>query len=141
MAAVAGLRVGGILQGFRGNLPGRLDGDLMKQDRVQLLVGDLLAHAPQGLVTQILGGIALLGDIEGLVPLLMEGQLLDRLGIGEVVHLLQHQDTQDGVQLFRGAAQIRPEPGGDLVHRQFRQDFLAEQAGPGVFQKLAPLGA
>ena len=74
------------------------------------------------------------------MPLLMEGQLVDRLGIGEVVHLLQHQDTQDGVQLFGGAAGIRPEPGGDLVHRQFRQDFLAEQPGPGVFQQLAPLG-
>ena len=53
----------------------------MKQDRVQLLVGDLLAHAPQDLGTQILGGIALLGNIEGIVPLLIEGQLLDRIVI------------------------------------------------------------
>jgi len=70
----------------------------------------------------------------------MEGQLLDRIGIREVVHLLEHQETQDGIQLFRGAAEIRPEPGGDLVHRQLHQDFLAEQPGPGVFQQLAPLG-
>jgi len=104
------------------------------------MVGDLLAHAPQGLGTQILGGIALLGDIEGIVPLLIEGQLIDRLGIGVVMHPLKHQNPQDGVQLFRGAAKIRPELWGDLVHRQLHQDFLAEQAGPGVLQKLAPLG-
>jgi len=37
-------------------------------------------------------------------------------------------------------AKIRPESGGDLVHRQLRQDFPAEQPGPGFLQQLAPLG-
>ena len=57
------------IQALRGGIhrkdPGRLVGGLLKQNRIQLLVRDLLAHAPQGLGTHILGGVALRGDIQG----------------------------------------------------------------------------
>ena len=37
------------------------------------------------------------GQIEGIVPLLIEGQLIDRLGIGVAVHRLKRQNPQDAV--------------------------------------------
>ena len=74
-------RIQPLLAGVDLKDPGQLFGNLMKQDRVQLLVGDLLAYVPQGLGTHILGSIPFLGNIEGVVPLLMEGQLIDRLVI------------------------------------------------------------
>ena len=74
------------------------------------------------------------GDIQGVVPLLIEGQLLDRLGVGQVVHLLEQQDPQDGGQILGGTAEVGPKARGQLPHRQHREDFPAEQAGPGVLQ-------
>jgi len=56
VAAVVGLRIGGILQGLGGNLPGRLDGDFLRAALGRPLQLTLLVQYPvQHPVTQHLG--------------------------------------------------------------------------------------
>jgi len=42
--------------------------------------------------------------------------LIDGLQVGQVVHLLEHQDPQDGSQLLGGAAETGAEAGGQFRH-------------------------
>lgn len=49
----------------------------MKQDLIQSVVCYDLAHTPQGLGTHICRVVGLAGDIECIVPLFVEGQMVD----------------------------------------------------------------
>jgi len=112
----------------------QLVGNLGEQERVQFPLIQHPPHRPQCLPADVFDGIGLPGKVEGEVPLEIESQLLDRLVVGGVKHLLEDERPQGGVDLLGGSPEVFVERGSQFVDGQFREDLPAEKSRPGILQ-------
>ena len=71
----------------------------------------------------------------------IKGKLGDRLLVRQIVHLLENQTPQGGVQLFGRTAEPLRVAGGALPGWLAGKDMLPEQTGPGSVQQFASFGA
>ena len=118
----------------------QLVGHMGKQGGVEFLFGQNPPHRPQGPGADVLGGVRLPVQVQGEVPHHVEGQLLYRLLVVKIEHLLEDQGAQGGVHLLGGSSVDLVERGGQFLDGQFREDLLAEEPGPGVVEEFASFG-
>ena len=74
------------------------------------------------------------------MPLDIEGKLVNRFLIGEVLHLLKDHYAQHGIKLFGRATHGPMVVLEDLVHGKPRKDLIPEQFGPGGIHQFFALG-
>jgi len=97
---------------------------------VEVGFGHNLSQGPKGLGADILFLIRLGEDIEGIVPFDVEGELTDRLFIGEIKHLLEDQKAHQAEEFFGGAAHPRGIIRDKLFHGEVGKDFFPEEMCP-----------
>jgi hypothetical protein len=123
-------RVNALRRGVHIENPGEHLGTALKENLIQMILDHQIAHAPQGLRTKVLGLIGFLHNVQSVMPLKVEGQLRDRLFIGQIMDLLEKQDPQSGVEFLGGSSKRFIEEGGDFIHGKFAQNMFPEKSSP-----------
>jgi hypothetical protein len=80
-------------------------------------------------------------DSQRVLPFQIEGYLIDRFLVGQIVYLLQKHDPQHGVEVLGRGPRYAGVVGGELVDGKNRQDLLPEELGPGFLQPAPPVRA
>jgi hypothetical protein len=91
-------------------------GGALKEDLIKMVFYHQITHAPQRLRAQVLGLIGFLHDVQSVMPLKIEGQLRYRLFIGQIMDLLEQQDSQSGVEFLGGSSKSLAEEGGHFIY-------------------------
>ena len=97
-------------------------------------------HRPDTLLADIGLGVCVIGNIQGIMPLDIEGKLLDCLLVGEIMHMLENHGTHHGHQLVgRTTVGCAVMPGKQFNGKHLTH-IIAKDPCPGVIQQLAALG-
>src|SRR4030043_1802325 len=119
---------------------GQLVGHTLKENSIKVLLGQKVSHRPKSLGTKVTLLIRFIGDPQGIMPLEIKRILMDRLLIGEVMHLLKDHHAQHGIKLFGRAAHRPMVVLEGLVHRKLRENLISEQFCPGGVHQSFALG-
>src|SRR4030042_845855 len=119
---------------------GQLVGNALKQNTVQILLSQQVAHRPKGFGTKITLVIRFIGDTQGIMPPDIKSILVNRFHIGEIMHLLKDHHAQHGIKLFGRAAHKPMVVFENLVHRKLRENLISEQFCPGGVHQSFALG-
>jgi hypothetical protein len=103
-----------------------------------LLAINRCSQRPEGLEGQVLGLVRFARNIQSVMPLDVEGKLVCHLLVRQIVHLLENQTPQCGVQLFGWTTASFGKIGGNLMDGQLPEDVFLENAGRRLGQKLLP---
>jgi hypothetical protein len=107
----------------------------------EVVSGEQVPQGPQGLRADIHVSRLPLGEVQREVPLQVEGDPVDRLLVGEVVHLLEEGDPQHCVEVLGRRPLRLGEERPEFVDREFGEDLLPEQPRPRFLQPLPAMGA
>ena len=97
-------------------------------------------HRPDTLLADIGLSVCVIGNIQGIMPLDIEGKLLDCLLVGEIMHVLENHSTHHGHQFVGRTAVGCTVMPGKQINRKHLADIGAKDPCPGVIQQLAALG-
>ena len=75
------------------------------------------------------------------MPLDIETELLNRLLIGTIMHLLEEHQPYHGIQFLGGPAIAVMIMGAQRLHREFGEDMLLKKPSPGIVQEITSLGS
>lgn len=113
-----------------------------REDHLREIVPrEQVPQGPQGLRADVYVARLHLGEAQREVLLQVEGDLVDRLLVGEIVHLLEEGDPQHRVEILGRCPLRLGEERPEFVDRKFREDLLPEQPRPRFLQPLPAMGA
>jgi len=131
------------------SLPGRVEieeppqrlGHVRKERLRKAQLPDPVPHGPERPWGNVGTEIRRIGHVQRIMPQDVESELTNRLLVGQILHLLQQNDAEHGVQLLGRAPLDVIEVGEQLLHRQPVEDLLPEQMRPRGFQEGEPFRA
>jgi hypothetical protein len=105
-------------------------GRALKEHFVKMLLDHQIAHVPQRLCTQVLGLIGFIHNVQGIMPLKIEGQLRYGIFIGQIKDLLEQQGSQSGIEFLGRSAKGVAEKGSQSIDGKFTQNMFPKKSGP-----------
>jgi hypothetical protein len=98
---------------------GQYVGSALKEGFVEMVFYHQIAHVPQRLRAQVLGLVGFIHNVQGVMPLKIEGQLRYCLFIGQIMDLLEQQHPKSGVKLLGGPSKGLTEEWGYFTYGKF----------------------